>query len=530
MYLNEIYKETFYGVKSTFNQDDFGLSNKISSSELLKINIYEIGSITPLSGNYLLDPSMYSSDESNYPENALTIELRKGEYVIAYDEGGFISKTTGNVNDCIKCSNGSKLDFGEFTITDRNALESLSQDNFESVLNSSNYRSSLTNNLIKISNKSKFHIWIEDPNAIGILKLKIYKINAGKYNEKLVHSFIVTKNDLFSFELNRLFKYQFIVSEIKEDRTKIPRFKYPVGTYQMTTYEKVGLFNNEDVRDNLIDIDKNKFRIVNDRLQSLANVNIPDDINPLNHYIMLGKVELMLYIDFNNDEYYIRPGTYAEVFMNLFVPEMEVTEVEKTDDYAIYNIIDFIIVEYDFRDKDRIIQSIKNWIRCNDSDIHIDEYELYYYITNFDLYEWYYSRFKDIIESHFMFVRLSPITAVAYDNVEQLRESQDSLLDFNIEECHWNVITSSNERHYNVIDWNYNDNWHNTGVTNEVKINVTGTAVLKVSKKHFQNVTGVNLENITEGNLSNEQFREFKLNYPIINPYNRLQYWLGIKL
>lgn len=54
--------------------------------------------------------------------------------------------------------------------------------------------------------------------------------------------------------------------------------------------------------------------------------------------------------------------------------------------------------------------------------------------------------------------------------------------------------------------------------------------MLKVSRKHFQNVTGVDVDAVTEGNLTDAQFRAFRLNYPTVNPYSRFQYWLGVRL
>ena len=59
---------------------------------------------------------------------------------------------------------------------------------------------------------------------------------------------------------------------------------------------------------------------------------------------------------------------------------------------------------------------------------------------------------------------------------------------------------------------------------------MTGSAVLKVSRKHFQNVTGVDIGAVTEGNLTDAQFRGLRLNYPTVNPYSRFQYWLGVRL
>lgn len=54
--------------------------------------------------------------------------------------------------------------------------------------------------------------------------------------------------------------------------------------------------------------------------------------------------------------------------------------------------------------------------------------------------------------------------------------------------------------------------------------------MLKVSRKHFQNVTGVDVDAVTEGNLTDAQFRGLRLNYPTVNPYSRFQYWLGVRL
>lgn len=529
MYLNEIYKETIYGIKQSYNEADFNLSEKLDTNELLKLSVYNVGTIQPISGNLLLDSSMYSGDQSSkYPENAFTIDLKKGNYIIAYDEGGLISKSTGKVNDCIRSSSLEKLDFGEFHIDDQAVVDSATNSNYNEILQNVGY-SCLKTNFFKVSSKSKLHIWVDDESIVGVLRFSIYKMNTGKYEEKLAHTFIIEKDGLFSFNLDKMFRYELRVCEIKNDEAREPHPKYPIGTYQITTYGKVGKVDNDADYDRLMNEDLRRFDINDDKLQSMMGIEIPHDVNPLNQYIMVGKVELILYIDFNNDEYYIRPASYAEVFMNLFLPGRKVKEIEVTEDYAMYEIVDFIIIDYDFRDSERIISNIKNWISCDDDDIHPDEYSLYYYISNFNLYDWYLSRFKGIINSHFMFIDISP-TAQAYDNVDIVRENIDATLDFTIVQCPWYITRKQNFRYYNNIEWSYSDDWKNTDTTNQVKIDVQGHGIMKVSKKHFANVVGVDLENITGGNLTDAQFRNFKLNYPMINPYSRLQYWLGIRL
>jgi len=529
MYLNRIYEEPFYGTKTTFSERDFSLSDKISTDELLKVSAYEVGALQEVEGEFIVDSSMFSVGGTKYPENALTVDLKKGEYVIAYLSGGLVSKSTGKVNSCIRCSALDRLDFGDFTVESQDDILTLSQESYLRVLADAGY-SCVNSNVVKVTGKSKLHLWIDDETAVGAVSLKIFKVGTGKYEEKLRHSMIFTRSDQFSFTLPIGFKYQLVVSEIKEDKFKVPKFKYPVGTYQLTTYEKVGEMDGSKSIQELAEEDRRKLSLADGRLTSLENARIPAEVNPLNYYVMIGRVDLMIYIDFNNDEFYIRPSSYAEVFMNLFVPDREVTEVEITADYAIYNVVDYILISYDFRDKQSIMRSIKNWVSCIDSDIHADEYDLFYFISNFTLYDWYYARFKDIIDQHFTYIKLYPVTAVAYDNVETLQSSPDSTLDFTIVECGWSKLSSFNSPYCNVVDWNYTDNWQNTSVANEVKINVIGTAVLKISKKHFKNITGVSIDEATQGSFTDAQFRKFGLNYPVINPYNRLQYWLGIKL
>lgn len=221
------------------------------------------------------------------------------------------------------------------------------------------------------------------------------------------------------------------------------------------TYETVGRLEGQADMGSMVSADMQNFSVSEGRLQSLAGVTVPDSLNPLLHYVMLGRVELMLYIDFNNDEFYLRPCSCAEAFMNLFVPERKVTEVEVTQEYAIFRIVDYVIVGYDFRDRPGILKGIMAWLMCEEGDILNDEYGLYYYVQNFGLYEWYCSRFRDIIESHFMCVRLSPVTAVALDDVGRARGSQDTLLDFTVTGCRWRAEKGLSAKCFNIVDWRH---------------------------------------------------------------------------
>jgi hypothetical protein len=59
---------------------------------------------------------------------------------------------------------------------------------------------------------------------------------------------------------------------------------------------------------------------------------------------------------------------------------------------------------------------------------------------------------------------------------------------------------------------------------------INGQGYIKITKQHFKNITGVNLDDIKYGNLSDEQFRMLKLNDPLISPFNRFQYWINLKV
>ena len=533
MYLNEIYKESFYSTKESYSGEDLNLSSVIESDSLLKIEVFEINAFQPLTGTYILNDSTYVDESSlsgSYPDNALKIELKKGTYGILYEEGGLISKTTGKVNDCIRSSALSsieKLDFGEFEI-DSNELSSVTNENYNDVLISKNYKC-LKPNIIKINSKTKLHIWINDQDVVGSFTFTLFKISSGKYTEKKIKSCIVGDNIndfIVDTEPNKV--YRIVVSELKTDSSIDPHPKYPVGTYQITKYDIISKFSTIEEFNSIKERDEQRFIRENDKLTSLKNIDIPYNINPLNQYIMLGKVELLLYIDLTNDEYYIRPGTYAEVFMNLFVPQKEVTLVEETDSYIIYNIIDYIIVNYDFRNKSRIIESIKNWLDCTDDDIHSDEYDIYFYITNFGIYDWYTTRFIDLIKENFKFIEVNPSVTV-FDNVDQ--SNADEVFDnVEISDCTWRINENPNVINYNVVKWNYDVDWEATNVQNQVTMTVNGVGYVRVTKKHFFNVTGIDLDVVTNGTLTDAQYKEFKLNYPVMNPYNRLQSWLGIKL
>ena len=174
MHLNEIYRETLYGVKDVYDEKDIRLPEKVSSDGLLKVSVYEVGALQELSGVYAIDRSTYSGDGERYPENALAIDLKAGEYAIAYAGGGLVSKGTGEVNACVRSSVKDRLDFGEFALSG-DALDSLTQENYESVLNRAGYRCS-TVNVVRIQNRSKLHIWVDDKGAVGSLALKAYRV------------------------------------------------------------------------------------------------------------------------------------------------------------------------------------------------------------------------------------------------------------------------------------------------------------------------------------------------------------------
>ena len=423
-------------------------------------------------------------------------------------------------------SKGLVLEFDECSFED-----TATADNVDDLIAAKNY-SSKKYTLITVVDNAKLRMWIKDEsenseNVFGSLTFSIYKIDQSKQDPVQVLTTIINKDDDFQIH-GEDGLYELSVSEMKVIEDEPPTPKYPSGTYQITLNQEVGRNKNESVLQEISVQKKAELRFSNDKLISLNGIEIPPDVDPLNRYVMLGKIELDLYLDFNSDKYYLYPTSYAECFMNLFVPKMKVEEIEDTNDHALYHITDYELIEFDYRDCNKIKNAIKRWINCNDRDIR-NKHEVYFYVDTFNLYSWYYAKFRDIIEKHFIYVKIDA-DVYGEDNVNSpISNNNDNVESFTIQTCTWQKWTRTNK--FNHIDWNV-DEWESAGTedNNDIMINATGSGVIRVSKKHFEQVIGGDINEIEEHDLDKTQLEDLHVNMPIIPKYNRFQYWLGIDL
>ncbi len=531
LYLNTIYDITFLKKKASYNKSDFSINGLLENDKHYKVEAYRLSDFTFVN-DYTLNVTNHYSNAEKSPSNALEIQLEKGAYAIVYKSGGIVSNDDHKLNSCVKISKGFSLEFDEYIFDDDIVFNA---ENVAEYIAAKNY-SSEKYTLIHVVKGDKIRMWIKNggsggkDNVFGELVFSIYKIDQSEQEPVRVLSTIIDDDD--DFQINgENGVYEISIAEMKFDNDDIqsPEPKYPVGTYQITLNQEVGRNKREDVLQELIASNKASLHFINNKLDDLTGIEIPPDVDPLNRYIMLGKIELDLFIDFKHDKYYLYPTSYAECFMNLFVPKRTDKIVEETDDYVLWHITDYELVEFDFRDPTKIRNAIKRWISCNDKDIR-DEHELYFYVDTFNLYAWSYTRYRDIIEKYFIYIKIDA-DVNGCDNVGQQVFDPDETIDtFDILNCTWQKWTRTNK--FNYIDWNIGE-WEsvNTEDDNDIMINATGSGVIRVSRKHFENITNANLDVDESGELVDiEQFKDLHINLPVIKKYNRFQYWLGINL
>lgn len=533
MYLNEIYDETFVGQIKTYTNADFKTDDIVTNADsVYKVSLYKLTDVEYVSG-YTLEASSYSAFTTQPPSSALKIALKKGDYALAYDNGGFVSKDTNKINDCISSTVGD-VQFDTLDVSeDSEAVAELTNESALSFI-SSKYYTTVKYLRFKVTGKSKFCVWVKNANAIGRLDFKIYKLDTAKQEASFIASKILRSySKSYDFRITSVGLYETVITEIKNDAANAPAFKYPQGTYQITLQQRAATGFDENELQEKSEEDAAQFDMNGGKLQSLNGITIPADADPLNRYIMLGKVGLNLFIDFNNDEYYIYPVSYAECFMNLFVPSADMSVLEETEDHALYHIVDYSLIGFDFRNVNEIKRNMQRWVNCDISQIKSDPYELYFYVDNFDLFDWYYVKFNEVVEKHFFYLKLSNIQAYVEDDVTVQRQ-MDDVLSSRIDHCEWEKCSKVSR--YNFIEWSSDDQWqqkldaNDQPIQNKIFMTPTGEGYLRITKTHFKNVTGVDLSTTTSGELTEAQFKALKLNEPIVNGYQRFQNWLSVRL
>ena len=541
MYFKNILKNSFLALDEYYNINSIFNYNFIDGS-LYKLSYVEKNSALFI-GDFTIDNTLYSNKNSKYPENALKIELKKGNYRLLVSSGGIFNTETKMLNDSISSSKGIiKIENNvELDETDKNSID---ENNFNDII--SKYNDKFFNNYFdfKITSSSKFHIWVNNENTIGSLNFKIYKINPTE-NDYKIKELIFDKNTISSFKTLRNIIYDVTIDELVQEEFVKPKFKYPVGTYQVVLNDKIS--SNKDILSlvNIQSNDKQKFNINSstNKLISLNSIAIPKDNNPLNFYFMLGKCELIVYIDFMNDKYYVYPNSYVECFMNLYLPDSKIEKIEESINYVKYKITEYKHISYNFRNKDEIIENLSKWINVDKNDIKYDNYELYFYAYNYNMNEYYMNNVvsKYInFDEYFEYLELD-ITCKIFDDVTIKYPDENITLDYQVVDYRENEnnepisgglwkVAKTKPTEFNYINWSEPKKWENTNIENILISYVNGKGYIKISKQRFKNLFNIDLTHIKYGNFTDEQFKLLNLNDPLISPYNRFQYWINLNV
>ena len=362
--------------------------------------------------------------------------------------------------------------------------------------------------------------------------LDVWKIKTVPKSTKPVSRFIT--NDRISdavLHLEEGFIYEVLLYAVRADGFPAPIPKYPIGTYQSVYHTSVASLKDISEFQDAIAADKENFDFSGKKLTSMKNIEIPRDVNPLTYYGLIGKLDALIYLDFSNDQFYIIPNACAEFFVSMLVPENKSETIYEDDSYAVCHVVYYEMINENFQDHLKNISFIKQWINCENDDIHFDEYRLYYYVDTYRLNDWMYERLRFAIDPHFIIIELFDVKAESYDDLS-VQKAEDDILDYKIVKCRWRLKT--NVSGYDYIDWEDSGIWENvnTSIPNQVKTLSTGHGYLKVTKKHFMQLTGiVELNEESEGELVDSTFKQFtKLNGPGITAFSRLQVFLQTRL
>lgn len=489
-----------------------------------KVDIIKNKSIE-LIGTYKINvTNNLTNEQSIYPEKGLLIELHSGTYKLIYKSGHIINLNTNEINSSITSSKGNIILDTIFKNNDNYILSNYNQFQF------------------KISKNEKFSIWIngdESSNLIGEIEFDIVKISNSKLNmiNQKIDSSIFDLNtiSMASFKLDKNYDYLFEIYQFKDEVFTTPIFKYPSGTYEITLNSKVYSSSNNTELENLILTDKSKFNIIGGKISNFNNIKIPSNVNPINYYYMIGKIEYLVYLNFINDSYYFEPCATAECFMALYIPESKCQIIEETQNYITFKVTSYQLIHSSFTDKNSIINNFASWLKISNNDVNSEQYELFYWanIENHDSMFFYNDLKKYIeIENYFSYVKFY-IEGYIYDNVSlpitnELNENffnDMTGLGFDYSSCRYEVVEKVDN--VNFIDWNDQINWSNyNNLQNILKAPINGEGIFKISKQRFKNITNIDLNEFSNGILNIIFLDKFGINKPDVSPFNRFQYWL----
>lgn len=272
------------------------------------------------------------------------------------------------------------------------------------------------------------------------------------------------------------------------------------------------------------------------KIVGFKNISIPTSIDPMNYYIMIGKIEYMLYLNFKNDSFYFQTCSMAECFMSLYLPESKCETIEATDNYITFKITSYHVISSQYKDKNEIVDNFSNWLEIKKDLISVDKYDLFFWANienhSFDFFNKDLKKYFEI-EDYFVYLKLN-INALIFDNIEYpyLNEINENFSDdkmgvgFEFTSCDFEVVEKSDNINY--ITWNQPKEWINLNNTiNIFSAEVNGIGIYKITKQNFKNLTGIDLNKQISGKVNLESLKSFKINKPDIQPYNRLQYWLA---
>ena len=498
------------------------------------MKLYECGNLEKV-GTYTLSNRYYDPAEDGTPNTCLSIPLQPGDYAFVYEDGGLVSRKTKKINGCFRATQKEKISLEAYSF--ETSTENIDWDDDEQV--EQFYLSALVDGNgpkksceFSCDSETVICIWEnEEPEyCIGSLKFSIYRVKDRLVEPTIEENMVSDLQTGFTLSTNLSKIYEVVVYE-KSESQKIPRAKYPSGVFQLVAFDELATIGTHTDIDLIKEQDHARMEFdENKKLISLNGVDIPSDINPLKYYIVIGKVELLITIDYLADDYIIQPVGPAQAYLNLFIPKRTEKLVEATDTHATYLVTDFVLVSNNFKDVKSIKDGICRWLQCEREDIYNDEYELFFYVSSFNLYDWYCERFKSFIDSHFIALNLWKIKATAYDDVT-VREVE-SPLDYSITECKWK-IEDSIPTTMNKLSWSYENLWEPTTEENKVKFTSTGKGFVRISKKHFMDITRLTESEIASnkfGKFTDEEFKALNLNGPKISPFNRLDSWMNLQI
>ena len=491
-----------------FNNSNVNLAHEFENYIGYKVNIL-IDKEVSLVSSFILDSSNFYSGSEKYPEESINLQLEKGDYIL-------FLKESNNDNNIIKSSKGAV--------------------NFEN-----NFYT------FKISRIKKFSIWLTNIDDYPFFSFDLYKIvSTYDYQDNnLVSSLLISYSVNSNLNLDTKFLYKFeYYSFSNEFENEEVKPKYPTGTYQLSINEIIKTNNkniDQTIAEDIINYDLNN----ENKLNSLDNILIPAELNPINYYSMIGHYEIIVILDYNSDNIMVYQNSFLEAFLSLYIPESTYEIIENNDTYSLLkvNIYEFIAESYN--NVEQIKNGLKNLASFLNKDFHQDEYGLYFWVNTFSIVSHtQIEKIKNFIKDQFYYLHLS-IRGFFIDDLTVKYENEDDTLNtFTFESCSYQIHHTTDKINFNFnnISWvelpspNQNSitNWYNESpnIENILKLSLSGSAIIRISKQKFKSLLNIDLSRLEENtnySLTKEQFELLKLNKPIIYPFERLQNWLIIK-